>query len=326
MRHVVDDTDREPILRRGLAQFVEHRLGHRRIEILRRQAVAPADHRRHGRPLPRGNGAGEAGHDVEVERFPGRAGLLGAVQHGDRLHRLRQRRQKRVRGPRAIQHYLQHAHLLAVAYEMVRGFVEDLAAGSDCDDDPLCLRMSGVAKQPVLAPGQAGEAVHRPLHDARERVVERVGGFPCLEEGIGIVRGAAHHRVLRRQRPRAERTHEVVVDHRADLSVGDDRDLVFLVRRPEAVEEIEDRHARLERRCLRDQREIVRLLHRCRGQHREARHPRAHHVGMVAKDRQRLRRQRTRRDVEDARREFAGDLVHVGQHQQQALRRRERGR
>ena len=36
-----------------LAQFVEHRLGHRRVEILRRQPVAAADHQRHRRALAR---------------------------------------------------------------------------------------------------------------------------------------------------------------------------------------------------------------------------------------------------------------------------------
>ena len=79
-----------------------------------------------------------------------------------------------------------------------------------------------------------------------------------------------------------------------------------------------------ERRRLRDQRQIVRFLHRGRGQHREADHARAHHVRVIAEDRQRLRGDRPRRHVKDARRQLAGDLVHVGQHQQESLRRRER--
>ena len=47
---------------------------------------------------------------------------------------------------------------------------------------------------------------------------------------------------------------------------------------------------------------------------------------MIAEDRQRVRRDRTGGDVEDRRRQFAGDLVHVGNHQQQTLRCRKRRR
>ena len=59
---------------------------------------------------------------------------------------------------------------------------------------------------------------------------------------------------------------------------------------------------------------------------REAGLAAGHHIGVVAEDRQRVRRQRARRDVHDERRQLAGDLVHVGDHQQQALRRGERRR
>ena len=47
MRHVVVDADGEAVLRRRLGDLVEHRLGHARMEFLRRQAVAAADDARH---------------------------------------------------------------------------------------------------------------------------------------------------------------------------------------------------------------------------------------------------------------------------------------
>ena len=46
---------------------------------------------------------------------------------------------------------------------------------------------------------------------------------------------------------------------------------------------------------------------------------------MVAENGKRLRGQRARRNVEDRGGEFAGDLEHIGDHQQQALRGREGG-
>ena len=81
-----------------------------------------------------------------------------------------------------------------------------------------------------------------------------------------------------------------------------------------------------ERRGLRDEREVVGLLHRRRGEQREARLAHRHHVGVVAEDRQPLRGERPGGDVEHRRRQLAGDLVHVRDHQQQALRGGERRR
>ena len=204
---------------------------------------------------------------------------------------------------------------------MGHALVEDFARRSDCHDDPVSFGMPGVAEQVVAAPGQAGEIVHCLLDNSRKRLVERIDGLARLEKGVRVVRRTSHHRVLRRKRSRTERTDPIVVDHRPDVLVGDDRDLVLFVRRAKAVEEIQDRHTRLEGRRLSDQREIVRFLHRRCSEHGESGHARAHHVGVVAEDRQRLRGERTCGNVKHAGRQFACDLVHVGQHQQQALRR-----
>ena len=61
------------------------------------------------------------------------------------------------------------------------------------------------------------------------------------------------------------------------------------------------------------------------GEQREAGLPDRHHVGVVAEDGQALRGQRPGRHVQDRGGQLPGDLVHVGDHQQQALRRGERG-
>jgi hypothetical protein len=76
---------------------------------------------------------------------------------------------------------------------------------------------------------------------------------------------------------------------------------------------------------VRDRREVLGLLHAARAEHCEASLPAGHDVAVVAEDRQRVRRQRARAHVQDERRELAGNLVHVRDHQQQALGRGERG-
>ena len=105
--------------------------------------------------------------------------------------------------------------------------------------------------------------------------------------------------------------------------VGELLDLRDLVRRAEAVEEVQERNARLERRRVRDRREVVRLLHRFGAEHREAGLAAGHHVGVVAEDRQRVRGEGARRHVHGEGRQLARDLVHVGDHQEQSLRGRE---
>ena len=129
--------------------------------------------------------------------------------------------------------------------------------------------------------------------------------------------------MLRRQRPGAVGAHEVVVDHGAQVTGGQRLHLGHLVRGPEAVEEVQEGHARLERGRVGDQGEVHRLLHRAGRQHREAGGARGHHVAVVAEDGERLRGERAGGHVEDRRRQLAGDLVHVGDHQQEPLRRGE---
>ena len=75
---------------------------------------------------------------------------------------------------------------------------------------------------------------------------------------------------------------------------------------------------------MRDQREIVGFLDRARREHRPAGRSRVHDVAVVAEDREGMRRDRPGRDMDDRRRQLARDLEHVGDHQEQALRRRER--
>ena len=96
-----------------------------------------------------------------------------------------------------------------------------------------------------------------------------------------------------------------------------------LVRGAEAVEEVEERHARRERGRVGDRGEVVGLLDRARAEQREAGLAAGHDVGVVAEDRERVGGDRAGGDVHAEGRQLAGDLVHVRDHQEQALRRGE---
>ncbi|MNF79985.1 hypothetical protein D3C84_622160 [compost metagenome] len=96
-------------------------------------------------------------------------------------------------------------------------------------------------------------------------------------------------------------------------------DLVHLVGGAKAVEEVDEGHPALQGDAVGDQGQVLRLLHRAGGKHGKTCAARRHHVLMVAKNRQPLRRQRAGRHMEHRRGQFAGDLVHIRQHQHQPL-------
>ena len=325
MRHVVDDADGEVTLGVRLGELVEDRLHHRRRELLRRQAVAAGDDPRRDRERRDALGLrfGQRRDDVEIERIAWRARLLRPIEHGEAADGLRQRGEERAARERAIQPDLQHADLLAARHQVLDGFVRRFGARSHEHDHALGGRIADVLEQPVAPAGQLGERLHRALDDLRARVVEAIRRLSRLEEDVGVLRRAAQHRAIGRQPALAMREDQRLGDQRAQVVVGELLDLRDFVRRPEAVEEVQERNARLERRRVRHRGHVVRFLHRVRAQEREAGLAAGHHVGVVAEDRQRVRRERARGHVHHERRQLAGDLVHVGDHQQQALRRRE---
>ena len=161
------------------------------------------------------------------------------------------------------------------------------------------------------------------LDDIRQPVIERIGRFTGLEEDIRILGRSAKNRTFRIHRPTAVCVNRLLVDHGPDIVDRQLLDLVHFVRRAKAIEEVKKRDARRERGGLGHQRKVVRFLNRVGGQHGPPRASHGHHVAVIAKNRKCMRRQGAGRDVKHGRRQFARDLEHVGDHQQQALGRRE---
>ena len=60
--------------------------------------------------------------------------------------------------------------------------------------------MALVLEEAVAPAGQRGEPRHHLLDDRRAGVVEAVGGLASLEEHVGVLRRAAQHRPVGRER------------------------------------------------------------------------------------------------------------------------------
>jgi hypothetical protein len=317
-RDVVLDAHREVIGRLRERERVEDRPRRAGRVLLGREPVTAADDA-HRAPRLR-----ERGDDVEVERLADRAGLLRAIEDRDALGRARQGRDERRDVERPVEAHAQEADALAARHEVVDGLVRRLRARAQDHDHARRLGVAVVLEQPIRAARHLGEAVHDGLHGAGARVVERVRGLSRLKERVRVLGRAAERGAVRRERARAVREDQLLRDQRAQVVVGERRDLRDLVRGAEAVEEVEKRDARPERRRVGDRGEVLRLLHRARAEHGEAGAAAGHHVRVVAEDRERVRRDRARRDVQAERRQLAGDLEQVRDHEQEALRRGER--
>ena len=79
MRHIVNDSDREMILRGGLLQFIEDTLRHCRRKLLGRKTKPSTDD-----AWPSRRGLVKSRDDIKIKRFGDAAGFLGAVEHSDR--------------------------------------------------------------------------------------------------------------------------------------------------------------------------------------------------------------------------------------------------
>ena len=298
--------------------------------LLRRQAVATTDHP--WDPLrtvarPRRIASVDGGQHLEVQRLAHRTGLLGPVEHGDRTGRWEAGRRPAPRPGNGLeQPHPDHADPLAGGDQGVDGLLDRAGGRTHHDDDPLGVGRAVVVDQAVPATGSLAEA--RPCTPARCRAppVERVGRLAGLEErrrGSGRCPAAIGASGLM-PRSRWATTSSSWMSARMSSSV-EDGDLVDLVAGAEAVEEVQERHPGAQRGGVGDQGEVVGLLHRAGGEHRPARAAGGHDVAVVTEDRQGVGGDGPGRDVDHRRRQLAGDLEHVRDHQQQALRRGERG-
>ena len=140
-----------------------------------------------------------------------------------------------------------------------------------------------------------------------------------LEEDVAVFMAAAGLGVLGVERLGAELGHGVHVAHFLQVFVVPLFDLLDLVGGAEAVEEVDKGNAALNGGQVGHRGQVHDLLGVGLGQHGETGLPGGVHVAVVTEDVQRLGGDGTGRHIEHAGQALRRDLVHVGDHQQQAL-------
>ncbi len=266
----------------------------------------------------------EGFYHIHVERVAVGTGLFGAVEHADGLHMLHQALRhglhEVLHAEGTIEMHGHNAGLLALGVEIVHHRLDGLGNGTDGDDNVLGIGGTVVGEGSVVTTGYLANLLHVVGHDVGQGIVVFVLYFASLEIDVAILSGAAGYAVLGVEGAVAESLQCLLVNEGTQVFHIHLFHLLYLVRGAEAVEEVHERHAALDGSKVSHRSEVHYLLHRGGGQHGEAGLARSHHVGMVAEDGESLGSQRTSRYVEHAGQQLAGNLIHVGNHQQETLR------
>ena len=318
MRHVVDDADRERVLRPVRFQVLEHRNDHRGVEVLRPEPISAAD------DAGRRSAVVKGAPDLDIEGFSRGGVLFRPVEDGDFFDAFREGGAKPFGKERPKDADADQADLLAVRVHPVDRLPYRAARRPHRHDDPVRIRSAVIVEEPVLFPGDPVDFAHVPVDHRGKRLVVRVDGLPELKVDVRIDGRAAKVRVIRVQRVVPEGPDRVLVDERAEFVVFQHLDLLDFVGRPESVEEMEARDARADRRQVRNRREVHHVLDAVRGEDRKPRLACRHNVLMLAEDAPRVVRERSRAHVKDGRQQLSGDPVHVRDHEEEPLRRRVR--
>ena len=267
MRDVVIDAERKPVASREsalgarLAQLVQSGLCHCGCEVLRGETVTAADHARHCGARAGREALCERCDDIQIERFASAARLLSLLEHSDGGDGGRNRGKKISRGKRAVEPNLYDADLLAGGDQRLDRLARGFRASPHQDQNAGRVGRAFILEQPVLSSGQFSEAIHRLRQNAGNRGVIGADGLARLKERVGVLRRTADEGMFGIQPAVAVRAHQIVRDHRPHRIVIDEVERVQLVRRAEAVEEMNEGHPCLQRRRFGDQCGVVRLLH-----------------------------------------------------------------
>ena len=259
------------------------------------------------------------GLEVHVERIAHGAGFLRSVEDGDSLDGLRHDLLEVLRRPGSVQSDLDEADLLALSQQMRQGLFDRFADGAHGDDDVLRVGSADIVERLILSADLLAELLHVIGNDVGQRFVVLVRSFSGLEEDIRVLSGAADDGMLGIQGSVSEGLDGIHVDQLPVDVIVHDFDLLDLVGRAETVEIVQERYSALDGGQVCDRCQVHDLLDGAGAQQGETGLAAGHDVGVIAEDAQCVRSQGSRGHVEHAGEKFACDLVHVGDHEEQAL-------
>ena len=212
------------------------------------------------------------------------------------------------------------AHLLALLGEVVDSLTDGLGNRTHSDDNAVGILSSVVVEETIFAASEVANLVHVVLYDGRNSGVVVVARLTMLEEHVGVLGSTAGNGLVGVHGTTAESSESLHVDKWLEVFLVKSLYLLDLVRSAETVEEVNERHAALDGAQVSNSSKVHNLLYRTLAQHGEAGLASCHYILVVTKDTQGVRSECASRNMENAWQQLTGNLVHVRDHQEQALR------
>ena len=311
--HVILDADGEVVLGLLQQQIVEHGLQLGGGGVLAGQAIASGEDQGAVRLVDIG------GADVLIQGLADGTGFLHTVQHGDALHGLGHGGHQVLAGEGTEQVHLQEAHLLTLGVQIIDDLLGAAGHAAHGHDDALCVRRAVIVEQVIFPARQAADLGHVVLHHVGEVGIVGVVGLPQLEVDIGVIHQGAHPGILGVQGVGAESGQGLVIHQLGVFVIAQHIDLLDLVAGTEAVEEVQEGDPGPDGRQMGHGGQVCGLLDAAAGEHGKARLAAVHHVAVVAEDGEGVGAHGAGRHMQHAGQTLAGDAVHGGDHQHQAL-------
>ena len=312
--HIVNDTYCEVVLGHGEGEVLIHADDLGGCGVFRRQTVTAAYDQR-GVLL-----AVEAFLYIKVKGLAVGTGFLGAVKHCDALCCGGHSGEEMLGGEGAVEVHGYQTYFLTLGDKRVDGFLGSLCDRAHGDDHTVCILCAVVVEEAVFAAGDLGDLVHIFLHNLGHTVVCGVACLAVLEEDVAVLSHTARYGSLGCEATLTETCESLAVEQRSDIVLVHSLDLLDLMRCAETVEEVHEGDGGFDGGEVCHSGEVHNLLHGAFAKHGEACLAHRHNVLMVSEDTQRMRSERTGRNMENAGELLACDLVHVGDHKEETLR------
>ncbi len=262
----------------------------------------------------------ESGNNVEVKRFAESARLFGTVKYGDFLCGCGDGFCKFSSYERTVQSDFDKTDFFAFCHQVVDNFFGNVANGAHRDDDSVGIGSAVVVEEFIVGAEFGIDFVHVGFYDGRKCIVVGVAGFSVLEEDITVLGRAAKCGMFGVQSTVTESTDSVHVNHFGEVFVIPSGNFLNFVRGTETVKEVQERNASLDGGKVCNGTEVHDFLCVGLGKHGKTGLTAGINVGVIAEDVQSVRCYASCGYVDDAGKKFAGNLVHIRDHQKKTLR------
>ena len=257
---------------------------------------------------------------VHVQRFALRTGFFCSIQNSDLLSCFRDYFQQFCGNERSEQVNFNQTNFFAFCCQVVDCFFDCFTSGTHSNDYSVSIGSTVVVEQTVISACDSGDFAHVFFYYCGQSFIEFVCCFTALEVDIGVLSCTSDYGMFRVQRISLECVYCIHVDDLSQFFVVHAFDLLDFVRCTETIEEVQERNTAFDCGQMSYASQVHNFLYGVGYQHSETCLTASHNVGVVAEDGQSMCSQSTCCYVEYARQQFAGDFVHVRDHQQQTLR------